>query len=152
MMLSGEQKFRHSPNPLLRSGLVFAGGNRAWMGEEPVVGIEDGILTAQEISEMYLPKTDLVVLSACETGLGDVNGGEGVFGLQRAFKLAGAKTIMMSLWEVPDDKTSELMQLFYNKWLTGTNKRAAFREAQKELRIKYPKITPKEWAGFVMVD
>jgi CHAT domain-containing protein len=93
----------------------------------------------------------LVVLSACETGLGDIQGGEGVFGLQRAFKLAGAKSILMSLWKVPDSETAEMMQSFYGKWLAGMDRREAFRFAQKELRNKYPK-EPYKWAGFVMVD
>jgi CHAT domain-containing protein len=150
-MLAGEQRFRNTPNPLLRSGLILAGGNRAWQGKEPFPGLEDGILTAQEISEMYLPNTELVVLSACETGLGDIQGGEGVFGLQRAFKLAGAKSILMSLWKVPDSETAEMMQSFYGKWLAGMDRREAFRFAQKELRNKYPK-EPYKWAGFVMVD
>ncbi len=150
MMLMGEQRFRYSPNPLLRSGLILAGGNRTWKGGEPPAGMEDGILTAQEISEMDLHQTELVVLSACETGLGDVNGGEGVFGLQRAFKLAGVKTIIMSLWKVNDEATSEMMQLFYSKWLGGMDKREAFRLAQQELKEKYS--DPYYWAGFVMVD
>jgi CHAT domain-containing protein/tetratricopeptide (TPR) repeat protein len=151
MMLRGEQKFRYVPNPLRRSGLILAGGNRIWKGEEPVAGMEDGILTAQEISEMNLQNTELVVLSACETGLGDIKGGEGVFGLQRAFKLAGVKTIIMSLWKVPDGSTSEMMQLFYSKWLGGLDKQEAFRETQREMRNRYPK-SPKDWAGFVMLD
>jgi CHAT domain-containing protein len=92
-----------------------------------------------------------VVLSACQTGLGDINGGEGVFGLQRAFKLAGVKTIIMSLWKVPDTPTSELMQAFYKKWLGGMDKHQAFRESQYEMRNN-PKYTPKDWAGFVMLD
>jgi tetratricopeptide (TPR) repeat protein len=151
MISLGEQKFRYVPNPLRRSGLVMAGGNRAWKGEEPVPGMEDGILTAQEISEMNLLNTELVVMSACETGLGDIKGGEGVFGLQRAFKLAGAKTILMSLWKVPDAETSELMQSFYQKWLGGMDKREAFRLAQKEIKVKHQN-EPYYWAGFVMVD
>jgi len=151
MMLMGEQKYRYVPNPLRRSGLILAGGNHAWNGEEPVAGMEDGILTAQEISEMNLQNTELVVLSACETGLGDIKGGEGVFGLQRAFKMAGVKTIIMSLWKVPDGSTSEMMQLFYSKWLGGMDKQEAFRETQREMRNRYPK-SPKDWAGFVMLD
>lgn len=152
MMLMGEQRIRYSPNPLLRSGLILAGGNRTWKGEEPPAGMEDGILTAQEISEMDLHQTELVVLSACETGLGDVNGGEGVFGLQRAFKLAGVKTIIMSLWKVDDKATSEMMQLFYSKWLGGIDKHEAFRLAQQELKKKKNYSEPYYWAGFVMVD
>ena len=151
LMLMGEQKFRYVSNPLRRSGLILAGGNRTWNGEQPIAGMEDGILTAQEISEMNLQNTELVVLSACETGLGDIKGGEGVFGLQRAFKIAGVKTIIMSLWKVPDGSTSEMMQLFYSKWLGGMDKQEAFRETQREMRNRYPK-TPKDWAGFVMLD
>ena len=146
----GEQKFRYVPNPLRRSGLILAGGNRSWKGEEPIAGMADGILSAQDISEMNLQSTELVVLSACETGLGDIKGGEGVFGLQRAFKLAGVKTIIMSLWKVPDPETSELMQSFYKKWLNGLDKHEAFRLAQKELKSKQPE--PYFWAGFVMLD
>jgi CHAT domain-containing protein len=151
LMTFGEQKFRYVPNPLLRSGLILAGGNRTWKGEKPISGMEDGILTAQEISEMNLTHTELVVLSACDTGLGDIKGGEGVFGLQRAFKLAGVKTILMSLWKVPDQETSELMQSFYRKWLGGLDKHEAFRSAQMEMRTKFP-AEPNKWAGFVMVD
>ncbi len=99
---------------------------------------------------MNLQNTELVVLSACETGLGDINGGEGVFGLQRAFKLAGIKTIIMSLWKVNDKATYEMIQLFYSKWLGGMDKREAFRLAQQELKKKYEK--PYYWAGFVMLD
>ena len=150
-ILSGEQRFRHAPNPLLRSGLIMAGGNHAWKGNEPIPGLEDGILTAAEIADMNLTNVDLVVLSACETGLGDINGSEGVFGLQRAFKLAGAKTIIMSLWKVPDAETSEMMQSFYRKWLGGMDKREAFRVTQREMLGKYPN-QPHKWAGFVMVD
>lgn len=146
----GEQKFRYVPNPLLRSGLIMTGGNRAWTGEEPFTGMEDGILTAQEISEMNLQNTELVILSACETGLGDIKGGEGVFGLQRAFKLAGVKTIIMSLWKVDDKATSELMKLFYSNWLGGIDKHEAFRLAQQELKKNYK--DPYFWAGFVMLD
>jgi CHAT domain-containing protein len=151
MISLGEQKFKYVPNPLLRSGLVLAGGNHVWKGEVPIPGMEDGILTAQGISEMNLLDTELVVLSACETGLGDIKGSEGVFGLQRAFKLAGVKTIIMSLWKVPDAETSELMQSFYQKWLSGMDKHEAFRLAQKEIKSKHPR-EPYYWAGFVMVD
>ena len=127
-----------------------AGSNRTWQGDYPQQGLEDGILTAAEISEMNLFNTELVVLSACETGLGDINNSEGVFGLQRAFKLAGAKTIIMSLWKIPDKQTSMLMQAFYKNWLSGMNKNEAFKKAQLELRSQFPE--PYYWAGFVMVD
>ena len=139
-----------SENPLLRSGLLMAGGNRAWRGEDVIEGIEDGILTADEIAHMNLIKTKLIVLSACETGLGEVKNTEGVFGLQRAFKLAGVETLVMSLWTVPDEATAELMTAFYQLWLSGKNKREAFAEAQKQVRKKFEK--PFYWAGFVMMD
>lgn len=151
LMLMGENRFQQAQNPLLRSGLIMAGGNHAWKGNEPIPGLEDGILTAAEIADMNLTDVDLVVLSACETGLGDINGSEGVFGLQRAFKLAGVKTIIMSLWKVPDIETSEMMQSFYRKWLGGMDKHEAFRLTQREMHLKYPD-QPHKWAGFVMVD
>ena len=137
-------------NPLLRSGLLMAGGNRAWTGEDVIEGIEDGILTADEIAQMNLIKTKLVVLSACETGLGEVKSSEGVFGLQRAFKLAGVETLVMSLWTVPDEATAELMTGFYQHWLSGKTKCKAFADAQKQVREKYKE--PFYWAGFVMMD
>ncbi len=137
-------------NPLLRSGLLMAGANRTWTGEDIIEDIEDGILTADEIARMNLIKTRLVVLSACETGLGETKNAEGVFGLQRAFKLAGAETLVMSLWTVPDEATSELMSTFYKFWLSGKTKHEAFASAQKLVREKYKE--PFYWAGFVMMD
>jgi len=137
-------------NPLLRSGLLMAGGNRAWTGVDVIDGIEDGILTAEEIAQMNLVNTQLIVLSACETGLGEANSAEGVFGLQRAFKLAGVETLIMSLWQVPDDATAELMSAFYQLWLSGKTKSEAFAEAQRQVREKYEKSF--YWAGFVMMD
>lgn len=133
-----------------RTGLLFAGANRAWTGKDIIDGIEDGILTANEISNLNLSSTDLVVLSACETGLGENLASEGVFGLQRAFKLAGVKTIIMSLWKVPDAETSQLMKLFYDNWLNGMEIHEAFRKAQ--LAIKAEKPNPYFWAGFVILD
>ncbi len=137
-------------NPLLRSGLVMAGANHAWRGDSIPDNWEDGILTAHEISQLNLTNTDLVVLSACETGLGDDGGSEGVFGLQRAFKMAGVQTIIMSLWRVDDKVTSEFMQLFYKYWLGGLSKQEAFRKVQAEIKQLYP--NPYYWAAFVMVD
>ena len=90
-------------NPLLRSGLALAGANAWLQGLRPPADAEDGLLTAEDVTGLDLLATELVVLSACETGLGQVHIGEGVFGLRRAFVLAGARTLVMSLWKVPDD-------------------------------------------------
>lgn len=141
---------QQSEHPMVRSGLILAGANKAWQGQELPKGEEDGILTAYEISRMDLSNTELVVLSACETGLGDIQGNEGVYGLQRAFKIAGAKYILMSLWQVPDQATQELMVAFYDKWLGGMEIRAALQAAQKEIRKKYQE--PYFWAGFVLLE
>lgn len=150
MLLSRERQIQRTENPMLRSGLLFAGANRAWKGEPPLQGVEDGILTAYEVAHLNLVGTELVVLSACDTGLGDVGGGEGVFGLQRAFIAAGAEAVLMSLWKVPDEQTLELMGLFYDGWLGGKSKPDAFADAQQTLREKYPD-TPYYWAGFVLI-
>ena len=135
---------------LNRSGLLFAGANRAWTSNGVIEDIEDGILTADEISRLNLYNTELVVLSACETGLGEIVSTEGVFGLQRAFKLAGVKSLIMSLWKVPDEATSKLMQLFYDNWINGMEVHHAFAESQKQIREEYP--SPYYWAGFVILD
>ena len=105
MFMQRSETIPESNNLLNRSGLLFAGANRAWTANGIIDGIEDGILTADEISRLNLYNTELVVLSACETGLGEIVSTEGVFGLQRAFKLAGVKSLIMSLWKVPDEAT-----------------------------------------------
>jgi len=139
-----------SENPLLRSGMILAGGNHAWTSK-PVEGVESGILTAAKIAGMNLLGVKLVVMSACQTGLGDVTNSEGVFGLQRAFKLAGVETLIMSLWEVNDEATALLMSTFYQEWLiSGKSRQEAFKEAQKKVRAKHPE--PFYWAAFVMMD
>jgi CHAT domain-containing protein len=138
-------------NPLMLSGLLLAGCNNAWKGK-PVAGVENGILFADEVARMNLVGAQLVVLSACETGLGEINNSEGVFGLQRAFKLAGAETLIMSLWSVNDEATSELMKSFYERWLSGKSKQEAFKEAQRELRARPGYSSPFYWAAFVMID
>ncbi len=137
---------------MIRSGLLLAGANQAWKtGQSAQLDMEDGILTAYEISQLDLSNTELVVLSACETGLGDIQGNEGVYGLQRAFKIAGAKYLIMSLWQVPDFQTQELMTLFYQNWLTQNQPLPeAFRAAQQAIREKY--LHPYFWAGFVLVE
>jgi CHAT domain-containing protein len=134
-------------NPLLRSGLALAGAN-TWLrhGALPPEA-EDGLLTAEDVAGMDLLDTELVVLSACETGLGEVQTGEGVFGLRRAFIVAGAKTLVMSLWKVPDEQTRELMVDFYARVLGGVGVADALREAQLALRQKYP--DPYFWGAFI---
>ena len=131
-----------------RSGLAFVGANATWQGKS-VQDKEDGILTSNELSLLNLDKTDLVVLSACETGLGDVNN-EGVWGLQRGFKEAGAHSMIISLWNVNDAATSLMMQEFYKKWLGGMNKQDAFTYALKTLKVNYP--DPYYWASFILLD
>ena len=141
--------FKQSDDPLLRSGLIFSGANNAWTGK-PIKGIDDGILTAYEVSNLYLPNTKLVVLSACETALGDVQGSEGVYGLQRAFKIAGAKNLVMSLWEVSDNETSEFMQLFYKNLFAKQSINDAFFNTQKFMRNKY-RAEPFKWAAWILL-
>ncbi len=147
-----EPIFKTSGHPMIRSGLVLAGANYAWQTGKPLYDdMEDGILTAYEISHLDLTNTELVVLSACETGLGDIKGTEGVYGLQRAFKIAGAKNLIMSLWQVPEFQTQELMTDFYYNWLEEKMTiPKAFRTAQSAIRAKYPE--PFYWAGFVLVQ
>jgi len=144
------QVFKLSENPLMRSGLAFAGANHAWGGEEFPFDLDDGILTAYEVSNMYLPNTVLVVLSACETGLGEIKGNEGVYGLQRAFKIAGSDYILMSLWQIPDYQTSELMNHLYTEWFSGKSIPEALKIAQDFMKFKYP-LQPFMWAAFVLI-
>jgi CHAT domain-containing protein len=134
------------------SGLLFAGANSALSprrNAEIPEGADDGILTAKEISRLDFQGLDMVILSACQTGLGAITG-EGVFGLQRGFKKAGAQTIIMSLWSVADESTELLMTEFFKNLTAGQSKRAAFLTAVQTVREKYP--NPLYWAAFVMVD
>jgi CHAT domain-containing protein len=149
---SGAPIFKISDHALIRSGLILAGANYAWGKKHPMQGMEDGILTAHEVSHMNLSNTQLVVLSACETGLGDIKGNEGVYGLQRAFRIAGAKNVLMSLWKVPDDATGQLMTRFYSNWLKQKKPlRESFEEAQQWLRGISGYENPYFWAGFVLI-
>jgi CHAT domain-containing protein len=134
-------------NPLLRSGLALAGANTFLEHGTLPAEAEDGILTAEDVSGLDLLTTELVVLSACETGLGEIHVGEGVFGLRRAFVLAGAKTLVMSLWKVPDEQTRELMEGFYHRILSGHPRADALREAQLAMKKKYP--DPFYWGAFI---
>lgn len=134
------------------SGLVLSGGNAAWLGKPLPKGVLGGILSANDIARLDLSNTDMVVLSACQTGQGKATS-EGLYGLQRAFKKAGVGTIVMSLWSVSDKITSEFMTTFYER-LADThnawNKRKAFEEAKEIIRKKHP--DPFHWAAFVMLD
>lgn len=141
--------YKASDDPMLRSGLVFAGANEYWGNSIDTSVIDDGILTAKEISNLDLSACQLVVLSACDTGLGDINGSEGVYGLQRAFKMAGVKNIIMSLWKIPDVQTAELFDLFYEAFFKGNSIHDALRIAQSKMKDKY---SPYYWAGFVLLE
>lgn len=148
-----KQTVKVGMDPLFHSGLLFAGANRAWNRNEIPEGFENGILLAKEVSYMDLRNTRLVVLSACETGLGEIDGNEGVYGLQRAFKMAGVDYILMSLWSIPDEATRRLMVLFYENCFRGQPLREAFNNAQKQLResnVLYE--DPYYWAGFVLIE
>lgn len=145
--------YRFSQNPMVRSGLILAGGNWAWMGSDTLAKLgaeQNGILTAAEVSQLNLKKTKLVVLSACETGLGTIEGSEGTFGLKRGFKLAGVEQMIVSLWSVPDRETMELMTLFYSDLTKSLNPITSFEKAQRDMRKKYPQ-EPNKWAGFILV-
>ncbi len=142
--LSGDQS-------LVQSGLLLSGANYAWQNKSLPEGIEDGILSAKEISFMDLRKTDLVVLSACQTALGEITG-EGVFGLQRGFKKAGVHTIIMSLWSVDDKATQLMMTEFYSNLIKGMTKREAFLKAQHTLKTTAGFENPRFWAAFIMLD
>ncbi len=133
---------------LFHSGLVLAGANRN-LNEETQDFYDDGILTAYEVMNLDLSNTDLVVLSACETGLGKVENGEGVYGLQRSFLQAGARNILISLWKVDDLVTQELMVKFYRYLFQANSEREALKLAQLELMKTSP--DPMRWGGFILV-
>lgn len=144
----GMDNFIRNHNPLMRSGLVFAGVNDFWSGARAVKG-DDGVLTALEVINIDLRKNQLVVMSACETGLGDIAGSEGVYGLQRAFKMAGTNSLIMSLWQVPDRETAEFMKIFYSSLVEMNDLQKAFRHTQSVMRQKYD---PFFWAAFVLLE
>ncbi len=136
-------------NPLLKTGLLLSGAGDILNQTQFNYNVDNGILTAYEAMNLNLDQTDLVVLSACETGLGEVQAGEGVYGLQRAFLVAGARTIVMSLFKVSDEATQQLMVKFYRKWIETGDKRQAFIDAKKEIRNEYR--DPIYWGPFVMI-
>ena len=142
-------------NPLLLSGLALAGANNALEeGTSNMASQSDGILTAHEISGLNFMGTDLATLSACESGVGAVTSGEGVFGLCRAFKHAGVESLIMSLWKVPDKESAELMEQFYTHWLSGETKLDALRASSLTLiekcRDTYGTAHPVLWGGFIL--
>lgn len=136
-------------NPLLKTGLLLAGAGDILNQSQYNYNVDNGILTAYEAMNLNLDQTDLVVLSACETGLGEVQAGEGVYGLQRAFLVAGARTIIMSLFKVSDEATQQLMVKFYRKWIETGDKRQSFVDAKKEIRNEFR--DPIYWGPFVMI-
>ncbi|MBU3916233.1 CHAT domain-containing protein [bacterium] len=137
-------------NPLLRSGLALAWANEGVKGKKQADG-SDGIFTALEALGLNLEGTRLVVLSACETGVGKVQTGEGVYGLRRAFQEAGAHAVLSTLWSVSDEGTQQLMQNFYNRFLTGEAPQKALRTIQLEAITSQQWNHPYYWAPFVMV-
>jgi len=138
---------------LTHSFLVLSGGNSLIQRNTMLDSESDGILTAKDISRINLNNLDLVVLSACESALGDMDN-EGVYGLQRGFKKAGANTILMSLAKVDDEATKILMVEFYRNLMNGKTKHESLQEAQKHLReVENGKYNnPKYWASFIMLD
>lgn len=132
-------------NPMLRSGLLLANAEAAIDANA-----EYGVLTAYEVMNLNLDKTEIVIMSACETGLGDVKNGEGVYGLQRAFLVAGADALIMSLWKVNDEATQKLMTSFYKNFLLLNDKQKAFKAAQSELKTLYK--DPYYWGAFVLIQ
>jgi CHAT domain-containing protein len=130
-------------NPLLRSGLALAGANKLKSGND------DGVLTALEASGLDLWGTKLVVLSACETGVGKISNGDGVYGLRRSLVIAGAESLVMSLWQVDDFATKDLMAGFYKRLAAGEPRSAALRETQLELLAQPKYAHPFYWASFL---
>jgi len=149
----GQKLLQRTENPLLSSGLVLAGANTIGQNSNPA-GLDDGWVTAEEIAMMDLQGTELVVLSACGTGLGKVSAGEGVYGLRRAFQNAGARTIISTLFKVPDKESAQMMKMFYEGLKAGKGKLESLHEAQlgviAERRKKEGTAHPFFWASFVL--
>jgi CHAT domain-containing protein len=138
--------FHAGENPMLSTGLALANANQRRSGSN-----DDGILTAAEAALLDLRGTQLVVLSACETGLGQVQQGEGVYGLRRALGLAGTRTQVVSLWKVADDQTQALMVDYYGRLLQGEGRSAALRAAQQAMLANSATRHPFYWAAFLPI-
>ncbi len=136
--------------PLLYSGILMSGAASVWEGRPKTPGIDDGILTSYEISKLDLSNTKIAVLSACNTAKGEIDIVDGVFGLQRALKMAGVNTIVMSLWQVPDESTCLLMTKFYENLLKGIEINKALKRAQDYIKKKYP--APFYWGAFIVLN
>ncbi|MEQ1638642.1 MAG: tetratricopeptide repeat protein [Methylococcales bacterium] len=150
----GESHLPYRENPLVRSGLALADANLGIKGKQRLQATDnnDGILTALEVLNLDLQGTDLVTLSACETGVGDIKTGEGVYSLNRAFQEAGAKAVLSTLWKVKDQPTGIFMQKFYSRYLNGTPPQQALQATQQEF-IQDPQYSlPYFWAGFVLTS
>lgn len=140
---------KNTQDELFYSGIVLSGGQKAWINSSFEPNSNDGILSSYEISKLDFHNVDLVVLSACESGLGD-NLYDGIYGLQRAFKKAGVRSILMSLWQIDDKATSEYMDIFYKKLSEGSTIHDAYTSTVLEMKHRYP--DPYYWASFIMLD
>jgi CHAT domain-containing protein len=149
----GSRCLAESESPLLRAGLAFAGANH----KTSATAHEDGILTAEEVASLDLEKADWVVLSGCDTGVGELQTGEGVLGMRRAFRIAGARALVMSLWPVDDQETLRWMTDLYkahlgSKLSATASVRAASRHQLAARRAAGQSTHPFYWAGFIAVD
>ncbi|MDE5713178.1 MAG: CHAT domain-containing protein, partial [Muribaculaceae bacterium] len=141
------QSIDENDNPMLNSGLFLANAN---IGTKTTTNsIDDGIITAYEISELDFSNIDMMVLSACETGLGRLSS-DGVFGIQRGLKIAGVNSILMTLEKVDDEITCDMMTELYKEYFRGISKKDAFETAKEKIRIKYP--NNRCWASFILLD
>ena len=142
-------QFERADDPLFRNGFALAGANRTWFGAMPLHGKEDGIVTAYEIANLDLSHTDIIVLSACRGALGDLQESEGVFGLQRAIKLAGAKRMMVGLWDLGLDATNDFLSTFYQNLNDSDPVYKSFISAMKKMRNSGG---PYDWAGLKLIE
>jgi len=147
---SGKVAIANVENPLTRSGLALAYANQGIAGKKQADG-SDGILTALEVLNLQLEGTELVTLSACETGVGEISVGEGVYSLNRAFQEAGAKSVLSTLWSISDEGTNIFMQKFYQRFLNKKSAQLALKETQDELKNSEQWQDPFFWAPFVMI-